>query len=146
SDVASFRKRGANWYYRYVDADGVMRSRKGCTDRRATEELARAAETAVARAKAGLTDPQAERIAREGRRPIRAHIDEFIAGMESKGDALKHVRSTRTYLERIITLAGIGRIADLTPSAVMQAVAAIKADGLSARAVNAHLTAAKSLS
>ncbi len=90
--------------------------------------------------------------------------------MESKGNDPKHVRSTRTHLERIVKPAGIERIAERTPSAVMQAVAAInadgppadrpirseaagdqtaakkKADGLSARAVNAHLTAAKSLS
>ncbi len=66
--------------------------------------------------------------------------------MESKGCDPKHVRSTRTYIERVLKLAGIERIADLTPSAVMQAVAALKADELSARAVNAYLTAAKSLS
>ncbi len=169
--MASLRKRGRVWHFRFVDADGIKRERKGCSDKRATEEMARAAETAVARAKAGLTDPKAERFAREGRRPIREHIDEFIAGMDAKGNDPKHVRSTRTYLERIVEKAGIERIADLTPSAVMQAVAAIKAEGLpanrsrkrpatgrqdavgvkkpgelSARAVNAHLTAIKSLS
>ena len=31
--MASFRKRGNVWYYRYVDADGAMRERKGCPDR-----------------------------------------------------------------------------------------------------------------
>jgi integrase len=163
--MASFRKHGGNWYYRFVDADGKKRERKGCADRRATEEMARVAETAVARARAGLSDPKAERIAREGRRPIREHIDDFIAEMVSKGCDPKHVRSTRTYLERIVKRGGIERIADLTPSTVVQAVAAIKADrprspgaadrraaaakradGLSARAVNAHLTAAKAFS
>jgi integrase len=111
-----------------------------------TEELARQAESAVARTKAGLSDPKAERMAREGRRPIGEHIAEFIAGMELKGCDPKHVRSTRTYLERVVTLAGIERINDLAPSSVMRAVSALKADGLSARAVNAYLTAAKSRS
>ncbi len=85
-------------------------------------------------------------MAREGRRPIAEHVAEFIAGMESQGCDPKHVRSTRTYLERVVALAGIERINDLAPSAIMQAVASLKADGLSARAVNAYTTAAKSLS
>jgi integrase len=144
--MASLRKRGKTWYYRFTGADGIKRSQKGCSDKRVTEEMARAAESAVARTRAGLSDPKAERMARKGRRPMDEHIAEFIAGMESKGCDPKHVRSTRTYIERVVTLAGIERIADLTPSAVMQAVAALKTDGLSARAVNAYLTAAKSLS
>src|SRR4051812_10975922 len=130
--MASLRKRGKIWYYRFTDADGVKQSWKGCSDKKATEEMARQAESAVARTKAGLSDPKAERMAREGRRPIADHIAEFIAGMESKGCDPKHVRSTRTYLERVVRLAGIERINDLAPSAVMQAVAALKADGLSA--------------
>ncbi len=165
--MASLRKRGKHWYFRYVDADGAKRTVKGCSDKRATEEMARAAELAAARVKAGLSDPKAERIAREGRRPIGEHIAEFIAGMESKDCDPKHVRSTRTYLDRIVKLARIERVADLNPSAIMQAVAILKTDGppdvpkrpakegdeaaskpkgLSARAVNAHLTAVKSLS
>jgi hypothetical protein len=144
--MASFRKRGKLWYYRYVDGDGVSRTVKGCTDKRATEDLARAAEICAAKVKAGLSDLKAERIARESRRPIQDHIHEFIAGMESKGCDSKHVRSTRYYLERVVTLAHIERVGDLTPSLVMQAVSALKANGLSARGVNAYLTAAKSLS
>src|SRR5437016_2942078 len=139
--MASFRKHGKVWYYRYTDAGGEKREVKGCTDRRATEELARDAETKVARTKAGLNDPKAERIAREARRPLGEHVDEFINSLESKGNVPKHVRSTRTYIERVIKLAGIERIGDLTPSVVMQAVATFRQDGLSARAVNAYATA-----
>jgi integrase len=144
--MASYRKRGRVWYFRYVDAEGVKRTVKGCPDRRVTEEMARDAETQAAKIRSGRSDPRAERIAREARRPVREHIAEFVAGMESKGDGRKHVRSTRTYLERVISLAGIGRITDLTPSSVLQAVAVIKAEGRSARAVNAYLAAAKSFS
>ena len=66
--------------------------------------------------------------------------------MESKGNDSKHVRSTRTYIERVNKLACIARIGDLTPSSVSTAVTALKADNLSARAVNAYLTAIKSFS
>jgi hypothetical protein len=144
--MASFRKHGKVWYYRYADADGKKWELKGCTDRRVTEELTRAAETEAVRTKRGLVDPKAERIAREARRPVVEHVDEFIKGMESKGNDPKHVRSTRTYIERVNKLAGIARINDLTPSSVSVAVTALKADDLSVRAVNAHLTAIKSFS
>jgi hypothetical protein len=39
-EVASFRKKGKNWYYRFSDSDGRQRERKGCTDRRETEAMA----------------------------------------------------------------------------------------------------------
>jgi integrase len=93
-----------------------------------------------------LLGPKDERISREARRPIGEHIAEFITSLESKGNAPKHVRSTRTYVERIVTLAGIARVADLAASAVAHPVAVPKSEGLSARAVNAYLTAAKSFS
>jgi integrase len=144
--MASLRKHGKVWYYRFTDADGIKREWKGCTDRRATEDLARHAESNVARTKRGLSDPKAERIAVENRRPICEQIAGLIDSMKSKGRDPKHVRSTQTYIERVITLARIERARDLTPSAIDQAVLTLKADGLSARAVNAHITAVKSLS
>ena len=127
--MASFRKRGKNWYYRFVDENGDKVELKGCPDRRATEELARKAETEAARIRGGTVDPKAERVGKQARRPIREHAAEFIAFMESKQTDPKHVRSTRTYLERVILLGGIERIGDLTPSAVMRAIGSLKADG-----------------
>ncbi len=62
--MASFRKRGKVWYYRYVDADGIKRSVKGCSDKRATEDLARDAEAEAAKIRAGLVD--AKDLARRG--------------------------------------------------------------------------------
>jgi hypothetical protein len=105
-----------------------------------------AAETDAARTKAGLTDPKAERIAREAQRSIADHVAEFIAGLESKGKDPKHVRSTRTYIERVNKLASIERIADPTPSSVSLAVTTLKTENLSARAVNAYVTAVESFS
>jgi integrase len=144
--MASYRKRGKVWYFRITDENREKQERKGCTDRRVTEELAREAESKVARIKAGLVDDKAERIARETRRPVAEHVADFIAGSEAKGNDPKHVRSTRTYVERVITLAGIERISDLSPSSVSLAVTVLKAEALSARAVNAYVTAIKSFS
>jgi hypothetical protein len=39
--MASLRKRGKVWYYRFVDEHRAKVERKGCSDRRVTEEMAR---------------------------------------------------------------------------------------------------------
>ena len=52
--MASLRKRGRVWYFRYSDADGVKHEQKGCTDKR-TEEAGQK-ESDAAKIKAGLVD------------------------------------------------------------------------------------------
>ena len=122
--MAGLRKRGRVWYYRFVDADGIKRELPGCPDRRATEELARKAETEAAQIRAGVIDPKALRTTEAARKPIRSHLDDFIGTMEAAGRNPQHVSQTRTYIARIIELSRAEGIADLTPSAVMQAVGA----------------------
>jgi integrase len=145
--MASYRKRGKNWYYAFIDADGRRVERKGCPDKRATEELARAAETEVARARAGLIDAKVERMADAERRPLCDHLTDFIATLIAKENDPKHVGQTRTYIARLLTLGRIERISDLKPSVVIQSLAMLKTrDGLSSRTINAHATAIKAFS
>jgi integrase len=56
------------------------------------------------------------------------------------------VKLVRRHLDRILSLARIERTADLTPSAVTQAVGKLKADGLSAWSLNHAVAAAKAFS
>ncbi len=144
--MASFRKIGRNWFYRFIDGDGKQRERKGCPDRRATEAMAGAAEAEAGRVRARLSDPKAERFAASGRKPIASHLAEFIKALSAKGGDPKHVKQTRVYAGRVIDLASVKTVADLAPSAVMGAVATLRDKGLSARTINAHLTAAKQFS
>jgi integrase len=144
--MASLRKRGKVWYFRYVDADGVKRNVKGCSDKRATEELARDAETQAARVRAGLSDPKAERMAREARRPIGEHIDEFIASMEVARRNEQHISQTRLYVTRLCELARVERLADLTPSGMTAALGKLREQGFATRTVQAYATAVKAFS
>ena len=57
--MASLRKKGKLWYFRFTDADGVKRERRGCADRRVTEDMARAAESEAARIREGEPGHQA---------------------------------------------------------------------------------------
>lgn len=144
--MADFRKRGRNWYFKFTDADGRRVERRGCSNRRATEELAAAAEIEAARTRAGLSDPKIERMAREGRRPIREHVGEFVASMEIARRDEQHVAQTRLYITRLCELAHVERLADLTPSGLVAALGALRDQGFATRTIGAYATAIKAFS
>ncbi len=144
--MASLRKKGKVWYFRFTDAEGVKRERKGCPDRRATEEMGRAAETEAAKLKAGLVDTKARRMGQAERRPLSDHLAEFVASLAAKSDDPKHVTQTKTYATRFLDIGPIERVSDLNPSVVSRVLATLKDRGLSPRTLNAHVTAIKALS
>jgi site-specific recombinase XerD len=158
--MASLRKRGKVWHYRYVDADGRQRERKGCTDKRETERMAIAAETKAARIREGTLEPEALDQAAARRKPIREHLNEFIKALTAKGKDPKHVRLTEKYAARVLDLGEITQIADLKAEKVLAALESLRIKGslrqskkdpttvvpYSARTLNAHLTAIKSFS
>ena len=93
--MASLRKRGKTWYYRFTDADGVKREVKGCPDKRATEDLARAAESDVAKRRAGLIDPRLIRYQDVARQPLVDHLADWHRDLIAKGDTAKHAHMVR---------------------------------------------------
>src|SRR4051794_28579260 len=99
--MASLRKRGKVWYYRFTDADGVKREQKGCGDKRATEELARAAESEAAKVRAGLIDPRQAAYAAHEARPLADHLADFHAYLTAKGTTRKHALLSRNRVGRL---------------------------------------------
>ncbi|CAN5710352.1 hypothetical protein BH23PLA1_BH23PLA1_35790 [soil metagenome] len=173
--MADFRKRGRVWYYRFTDADGRRVERKGCPDRRVTEEMARSAESEAARHRAGLIDPKAEAYRRHEARSLADHLTEFRAYLIDKGNTSKHADMTRTRAARVLAIAMGARLADIeAPNAarkarsladaqltrhlesarlldisadrVQAALAILRTGGRSVETVNAHLRAAKGFS
>ncbi|WZP00725.1 hypothetical protein EP7_002375 [Isosphaeraceae bacterium EP7] len=111
--MASLRKRGRVWYFRYVDADGVKQERKGCPDKRATEEMARAAESHTAMARAGLIDPKEEAYRRHDARPLAEHLEDWQAAMLSKGRTAAHARLSHARVSVVVELAGAARLSGI---------------------------------
>jgi integrase len=144
--VASvFKSKAGKYVIDYTDENGRRRRKKTrCGDKAVAERIAKDLENRVALRKEGLIDPAAERFAAAERQRIGQHLDDFIASMKARRRDPKHVRTTRTYIQRIIRQAGAEHLSELTLSAVELAVGAIARElDLSARAVNAHTTAAK---
>lgn len=140
-----FRPAGKSKYrIEYTDENGRRRKATGATDKAVSERIANKLEADVALRRAGLIDPAAERFADSARKPIARHVDDFIASMEARARDAKHIKTTRTYVERILTQANVEHISNLSSATVTLALGAIAQElGLSARAVNAHATAAK---
>ncbi len=113
--MASLRKRGANWYFRFVDADGVKRTVKGCSDKRATEELARDAEAQAAKIRAGLIDPKELAYRDHAARPLSEHFAAWADSLRAKGATPKHVELSTGRGRRIVAIIRGARLADIDP-------------------------------
>jgi hypothetical protein len=101
--MASFRKIDKNWFYPYIDADGIQRERKGCSDRRETERMA-AAEAGKIRA-GYITPGQVASAKAEART-----LADFHTNLKAQGKTAKYADLTRNRIGQVIHLAGTGRI------------------------------------
>ena len=104
--MPGYRQHGKVWYYRYVDADGVKREKKGCTDKRETERIANGVVAEIARIKAGLADPKAIAYRNHESRPLAGHLDDWRSDMLSRGKSARHADE---YHDRAGKLAAMAR-------------------------------------
>ena len=144
--MASLRKRGRVWYYRFVDADGVQHERKGCPDRRETEAMAAAEESEASKVRAGLIDPKALGFRSQEARPLADHLADFQATLLAKGGTRKHASVTRNRADRVLTLAHARRVSDLSLSKALDALSALRSEGLGQETINHHVRAVKAFS
>jgi site-specific recombinase XerC len=161
--------RGKAWYYRLTMADGRRVTRKGCTDKRATEQMAAAAAIEQAKIKAGLIDPKDLAARQHEARPLADHVEDWYKDMVARRKTADHADRYRDGAGKVIALA-MGRslselipghrgaalkrarrllantlarahFSDLTPERIQQALAAILDGGRSAQTAN-HYRAA----
>jgi hypothetical protein len=109
-------KRGTCWYFRYTDADGVRRMRKGCPDKRVTEEMLRKAETEAARIRSGVVDPRELAYRDHATCSLLVHIDAWAESLRSKGNTTDHVKLYSARALRVMALIQGARLADIEPS------------------------------
>lgn len=120
--MASLRKRGHVWYYRFVDADGVQHERRGCTGRRETEEMAAASEVEASKVKNGLIDHRDIALRGHGARSLADHLADWRADVLARGKTARHADQ---YHERAGKLAALIRgvsLADIEPGRKTEAL------------------------
>ncbi len=138
--MASVFRRGRKWYFAFTDENGRRVSRKGCTDKRETERLANAADERVAKIREGVLDPAALERQKQAARPIREHIEAFIARLEVAASSPQHVAQTRKYIGTVCELGQVKRLTELTNERVAEAVAILKSRQFAARTIAADVT------
>ena len=101
--MASLRKRGKHWYYRFTDSDGGKHERRGCPDKRATEQMAAAAELEAAKIRGGLIDPKEVAFRDHAGRPVRAPR-RMATGHVGQGMTAKHADLSRDRAGKLIAM------------------------------------------
>jgi integrase len=146
--VASvFKSPGAKkWTILYFDENGVRRKKTGAPDKAVTERIAADIENRVALRRDGLIDPAAERRAAHERTPLKAHLEAYRAALRAKGNTEKHTETFVSRAARVLNRAGVSRLSEMTPARVQEALAALRAAGLSPATVNHHRNAVRGFS
>ncbi len=140
-----FKRKGkGNYMIAWVDHAGRRREKSSrTTDKRTAERIAAKMEGDVALRREGVVDPNLDHYAKQGRRPIHEHLDEYGEDLSSKSSS-SHATQTQCRIERVIDVGGIKLWQDLTPDAVERALTDITtSDTLSPQTRNNYLTAIK---
>src|SRR6516165_10426071 len=103
--MASLRKRGKVWYFTFIDHDGRKVERRGCSDKRATSDMAKAAEVRAGKIRNGEVSVQEADLPKQERRPLEDHIQAFEAMLKAKESTPKHVRMTTRFIRELARLA-----------------------------------------
>src|SRR4051812_39620918 len=88
--MASLRKRGRLWYYTFIDHTGRKTERKGCTDKRMTEDMANEAQTLARRIRNGEISPREADLPKQRQQPLEDHFRQYRASLLAKGATPKH--------------------------------------------------------
>lgn len=133
----------------YTDpVTGKKRKKTWTTDKAQSERMEARFLHELFLRKQGLVDPTAERFAQAERTPLATHVGDYIKRLEAKDCDPRHIRTTRTYVERVISQGRVLSLSGLTAAVVEDALVTITERGrrgksFHAATFNAHLAAIK---
>lgn len=134
------------WIARWFNHDGRRQQRSTrTTDRRSADRLAARWEEQSALRRGGVIDPRSDRFIAAEAKALSTHLADYASDLRSNARTKKHVDLVEGRVTRIMTLSRATRCSELTPSAVLLAIGAIR--GMASAQTCAHyLRAAKSFS
>ncbi len=113
-------KRRAPWYLTFTDHTGKRRTRKGFTDKAATEQFAAQLEHDAMLRRRGLIDAEADRLLGQRQLDIQLHLAAFERHLQANSPG--HVRLTLSRVRKIIDGGNIETTADLSAEIVQDVV------------------------
>ena len=126
--ASTFKRNGKGFYIvSWYDHTGNRRAKSSrTTDKRSAERIAAKLESEAALRREGVVDPNLDVYAKEARRPISEHLNDYAAHLKTRcGD--DHTTTTTHRIRRIVDIANIGTWRDLTPDTIERALAQITA-------------------
>jgi integrase len=142
-----FKPKGsAKYVIFYTDENGRRRKKTACTDKSVSMRLARDIENKVALRREGVVDPREEAYRDHEGRLLADHLGDFGRALAAKGGTDAHTKVTVSRARRMLELAGARRISDLSLSKALDAVRALRDEGLSTETINHHIRAVKAFS
>jgi len=142
--MASVFQRGGRWLAKYRNERGLWATRScGQADKQTAKGWAAAWEAGALDRREGRIDPKDEQYRDAEAQPIGEHVEAFRTMLTGKNDTAEHVKETVAHVARIVKACKAERLSDLTPEAVRNALAAIRASGRSLRTCNAILRSVK---
>jgi integrase len=130
------------WYYAYVDENGQRHVEKGCTDYKATQEIAAKIETDVAQRRKGLITVSQEILLEQGKRPIGEHLQDFMRHVrtrDAKERAPRYLLQVENRLKAFIASGEIVVIAHVTPDRIARFLDNLKKRKLSEVTLNEYI-------
>lgn len=136
-------RRGSHWYIAYDDENGRRKTKKGFTDKRATEELATELEREVRRIKEGLVDP-GEAARRDARKAsLDRLVDRFDKYMQHNSP--KHVKLVLARVRKVVEVARWTSLGECHTESFREAMSFIrKKQDIGNRTYNHYLQAVES--
>lgn len=133
------------WYASWNDHTGKRISKcTRTTDKATAERIAKKHEADAALPRDGVIDPALDSISRESLRTIDDHLSDYKSKLIIAGRTVGHIQRTINFVRKISSYAGFTTAADITADGVTRYAANLQQEGLSARTIQAHLTAIKS--
>ena len=136
--------RGKRLWISYFDENGERQRRSaGTTDRRLADRILREQTERVAKIRAGLIDPRAERLVESGRRPIRELVDAFADKLNAKGRTPAYVARTKREVLDYCEAVNAGSLGDITAEQAAGYLETLRKAGQAARTRQCRITSVK---
>jgi site-specific recombinase XerC len=139
-------KKSEKWFILFTDEHGKRRKKIGYVSKRDTERLAMKLEERAAKIRNGDLNPKDEAYRVHEGRPLPEHLVDFGRYLIAKGGSAKHAEAARRQISRVVELAKVKRISDLTLSKAIEAIGALRGEGLGQETLNHHSRAVKAFS
>jgi hypothetical protein len=136
--------KGKNYYAVWKDHNGTWQRK--CTftrDKEAAKRIASKYETDAALRRDGVIDPCEDRYSVESRRELERHLADYKASLEAKGRDAEYVKQNDARARAIVEACKAKVVADLTASAVQQAISELRDGGASLATCNTYIRSIK---